>query len=310
MTLFQLASELDEFLEGAGAGTRLGEQLATVGTLVALPATIVALGALVFLVSVHDGGRAEIETLWRLESICGGLLIAGGLIGIYGATLVLGSEWSGELLSGTARGSTLRTVGGIAIVAGFGAGTVSDRTRLGGAAWIGVIGIALGSAAATSTGHTVTEGNLLLHLTMNVIHLTAGAIWIGGLVSLVLIGRMRSRNPEAPSMAPQVVRFSGVATLAIVAVAAAGIGMAITIVDGPGDFLGTAWGRLLLIKVALVAAAVGIGAYNHFVVVPALETDAADPGYLTRARSTIAAEVVILLAVSVLTVFLTDTPIN
>lgn len=310
MIWLELATELDEFLEGAGAGTRFGEQLATVGTLIALPATVVALGALVFILAVHDGGIAELRAIWRLEAICGVLLMVGGLVGVYGAALILGSDWTGELLGGTARAPSLRTAGGISMAVGFAAGSHSERTGLHGALWIGVVGLAICATAVVSTGHTVTQGNLLLHVAMNVIHLTAAAIWVGGLVSLILMARIRSRQPNAGSMAPQVVRFSGVATLAIVAVAAAGIGMSLTIVDGLGDYLGTAWGRILLVKVALVGGAVGIGAYNHFVVVPALETDPAHPIYLPRSRSTITAEVVILLAVAVITGFLTDTPIN
>ena len=305
MSWLQLAAELDEFLEGAGAGSRLGEQLATAGTLIALPATIVALGAFLFMVFIHDGNNAEVKAIWRLETVCGALLIVGGLVGMYGAILVLGSGWSSELLGGTARGATLRVVGGTGIVLGFAGRKVPDRTQLRGRVLVGVLGIVLGAAAGASTGHTITEGNLLLHVAMNVTHLTAGAIWVGGLLSLALIMRMRSRDPDANPMAPQVVHFSGVATLAIMAVAAAGFGMSLTIVDGPWDYLRTSWGRLLVVKVALVGVAVGIGAYNHFVVVPALETDAADPVYLPRARSTITAEVVILIAVAALTVFLT-----
>jgi len=111
-------------------------------------------------------------------------------------------------------------------------------------------------------------------------------------------------------MAPTIVRFSSVATLAIVSVAAAGFGMSFLIIDSIADYVTTDWGRLLLLKIALVAIVVGLGSYNHFVVVPALEVDPTDTPMLSQAKKTISAEAGILLVVTLLTVFLTEASIN
>ena len=157
-------------------------------------------------------------------------------------------------------------------------------------------------------GHTVTEGPRVVHAVIDVAHVLAGSVWFGGLVALVLIGLLRRAG--GPSMAPLVVRFSSIAAAALIIVALAGSLMTLFIIDGFGDLTGTPWGRLLLVKLGAVVLTVLFGAYNHFVVVPALERADVAVDMEARARLTITVEAVILVFVVALTVLLTSASTN
>ena len=82
------------------------------------------------------------------------------------------------------------------------------------------------------------------------------------------------------------------------------------IVDRFADFTGTPWGRILLVKVGAVAVAVTVGAYNHFVVVPAIERDPDDRATATLVRRTMTAEAAVLVFVAIVTVLLTTASTN
>lgn len=298
------ADPLDEFLEGAGSGTRLGEQLGTAGAAISVPALLVTVGVLAFMLYVHRGRRQEVVVLSRLLALCGLLIVIGGLLEMYGVRLVVGESWAQEPLGGVARGGIMRVFAGIACFAGFfRLGESSKRYR------VGMFGVVLGVLSLSLTGHTVSEGNTVLLVSMGVVHVTVAGIWFGGLVGLGLTSLMR-RSTESESTAPIVVRFSGLATLALIAVTAAGVGMSFLIVDTASDYVTTVWGRVLLIKVGLVVVAGAIGAYNHFVVVPALEDDPADDVYLRRSKVTVITEALILVGVSFMSVLLTEAPTN
>ncbi|MFZ0014991.1 MAG: CopD family protein [Acidimicrobiia bacterium] len=304
------AERLDEFLEGAGGGTRLGELLETIGLGLALPAIVVGVGLFVFLVGVHRGNRRETRALLAVMGSLGLLTLVGGIVGLIGVSKVVGGGILATVVEGTARGAVARVVAGMLVAVGFIGARPGDQP------WvprrrqiIGVVGIGLGALSLAVDGHTISEGNPVLHVTANIIHVLAAGVWVGGVAALLYVVRARRRGGGDP-VAPLVARFSSMATLALVAVAAAGLAMSLLIIDGVDDYWSTPWGRLLLVKVALVALAASLGAYNHFSVVPRLDTDPHDGAYVRRLRLTLAAEGLVLLAVAVTTVFLTEASTN
>ena len=120
-------------------------------------------------------------------------------------------------------------------------------------------------------GHTVTEGNRLLTATSDLVHVLGAAVWVGGLLMLVSVLRhRRGRDLDTLHLAA---RFSVAAALAVVAVGVSGLVMAVIVLDDVAALWTTSWGRLLMVKVAFVAVAAGIGAYNHRVLVPAMEQE-------------------------------------
>jgi copper transport protein len=121
-------------------------------------------------------------------------------------------------------------------------------------------------------GHTVTKGNRLLTSLVDVIHVAGGAVWLGGLICLVLLSRQRGSNSQGSDFVATVVRYSVVAAVALAAVGAAGLVLTVTILDSVSELWATAWGRILIAKVLIVGVAVAAGAFNHFVLIPEMQS--------------------------------------
>lgn len=114
----------------------------------------------------------------------------------------------------------------------------------------GVLAGAAGLVLITlaGTGHGGDGSPRWLHQAADVVHLGAAGLWFGGLVVFA------ARLSERPGWA-EVERFSRIATVAVAAVLAGGIGNSLFLVGGWGALLSTAYGRTLLVKVALFGAA-------------------------------------------------------
>ena len=100
------------------------------------------------------------------------------------------------------------------------------------------------------------------------------------------------------------VRFSVVAAVSLVAAGMAGVTMAFLIVDDWANVLFSPWGRLLAVKVVLVAMAGGLGAVNHFRLIPALERAPDDDGRSERLRRVVTIEAGVVVLVMALTALL------
>jgi putative copper resistance protein D len=138
------------------------------------------------------------------------------------------------------------------------------------------LAMSLGLTAALAwTGHAgSTAGEMgILHLTADTLHLLAAAIWIGGLVSLVLLLSV-SRHDQTPagvSFARDATqRFSVMGIAVVVVVFATGIINAWILVGSWHALIVTGYGRLLMLKVVLFAAMLLIAAANRFWLTPRL----------------------------------------
>ena len=126
-------------------------------------------------------------------------------------------------------------------------------------------------AAATSfavTGHDRVGDTALLATTADIVHLLVVATWAGGLVLLFWALRARRRRPPGrplePTGTPQrppprqddtpsmVLRFSSMATVAVLAAGATGTALAWSEVRTLHALTSTGYGRVLMAKVAVV----------------------------------------------------------
>lgn len=168
----------------------------------------------------------------------------------------------------------------------------------------GLVGVLLVSISFAFDGHTASEGPRWLHAIANLAHVTTASIWAGGVAMLALTMWRRHRR-DRPTQALQLaMRFSIIATIALAAAGLAGVALSAVILDSVSEIWSTPWGRLLALKVALVAAAATGGAYNHRTVVPALDRNPDDPGTIDHFRVVVTFEAVALVAVAVVTAFL------
>jgi copper resistance protein D len=133
---------------------------------------------------------------------------------------------------------------------------------------------ALGLAATIAwTGHAgSTPGEKgILHLTVDVLHLTAAAAWIGGLVSLTWLLAETWRDPAYASLARDATRrFSTLGIASVGTLFSTGIVNAWILVGSLNALIATGYGRLLMLKISLFAIMVTFAAVNRFWLTPQL----------------------------------------
>lgn len=104
-----------------------------------------------------------------------------------------------------------------------------------------------------------------LHLSSDVVHVLAAAAWLGGLPALAL-----TLPGNAQAAVTATARFSVLGIICVAALLASGAINSWQLLNGPGDLLATAYGRVLLAKVALFAAMIAVAAVNRLWLMPRL----------------------------------------
>lgn len=153
-------------------------------------------------------------------------------------------------------------------------------------------------------GHTASEGPRALHAVANMIHVGAGAIWAGGVLMLVHVITRRHRRGADLRALQLAVRFSVIAAISLAFAAAAGTALTIIILDSVSELWATPWGRFLMAKVVVVAAAATAGGYNHKVLIPLMERNPDDESRGHQFRSAVTAEAIALMLVIAVTALL------
>jgi copper transport protein len=169
-------------------------------------------------------------------------------------------------------------------------------------------GAVVAATSFAATGHDRVGDLAALATVADVVHLLVVAVWGGGLVLLFWTLRARRRAPDAAGPGADgtgatpalVLRFSSLATVAVLAAGATGATLAWREVRTLHALTSTGYGRVLLAKVAVVAVIGALGAYNHFRLMPALRGGKTKAG-LRRLRHTVRIEAVALVAVIGLT---------
>ncbi len=131
-------------------------------------------------------------------------------------------------------------------------------------AWAALGGLALGlgaSGAALSHAAARVEGRGVL-LAVDAAHLLAVAAWVGGLGHLVRHAWV-PRDQPAPRDHRVAHRFSALALAAVSTLVATGVLLTVLYVREPGALVGTAYGIMILTKVALLLAILPL-AYVNF----------------------------------------------
>lgn len=129
------------------------------------------------------------------------------------------------------------------------------------------LALALGAGFSLS-GHSASEPNSsALSVTADWVHVAAASVWIGGLVALAVLGW----RLERPARHRAFLRFSRMAAALVGVVVAAGVYLGFLRLPELSALWSSAYGRVLLVKVALVCLALAWGAAHHFLVRPRLE---------------------------------------
>jgi len=139
-----------------------------------------------------------------------------------------------------------------------------------------LLGLGLGAgllAAQSATSHAAaTAPGTILALGADWAHLAAAAIWLGGLVQIVValpaaLGALPAPL-RAATLAALLPRFSTWAIASVAALAVTGLYQAWAEIGDWEALLGTTYGQALLVKLGLVLFLLALGAFNLRVVTP------------------------------------------
>lgn len=145
--------------------------------------------------------------------------------------------------------------------------------------WIGLVTLASGGALATLawTGHGAASEGVMgnLHVAADIVHLLVAGAWVGALAALIALVSKRGETTENHlRMTHRTLHgFSVVGTVIVALIVMSGL-VNIWMLVGPdniGSALGTLYGQLLLLKLVLFAAMLGLAAINRFRLTPAFE---------------------------------------
>lgn len=197
-------------------------------------------------------------------------------------------SWTAEaglLLGGTSWGKTWLSAAGLALLAVASMHGAARGIRGGwGAATAAVL--ALGVFPAL-TGHAAGGNLKTLTLLADTLHVWAAGGWMGGLALVLFLDRehRRGQGADARGLLPELVpRFSRLAMACVGMLALTGVFASWVHLGSVGALLGTAYGRVLALKLALVAGVLGLGARNFRVLTPRLG-DAAGRAAMRRSAT-------------------------
>ncbi|HEU5456240.1 MAG TPA: CopD family protein, partial [Nocardioides sp.] len=177
--------------------------------------------------------------------------------------------------------SAVLVLAGLGVVAWSSSDAPPDRTR--GRLLVG--GALLALAGPALVGHTRVFEPPGLLVAADVLHVVAGATWLGGLVGLAV--SLRALAGREVLAATTLARFSTLAGGLLLAVAATGTFLAWRIVGSWSGLVETRYGWLLLAKVAIALLVAALGGWNRWRTLPAV-TRASGFGDRQRAAAVVA----------------------
>ncbi len=158
------------------------------------------------------------------------------------------------------------------VFAGIGAAATASSARP-----MRVLAAAAASGLATTpslAGHALDPGEpQALSFAADLVHVWAAAVWLGGLLALVLsLWEMRRVVPSARERLSALVarRFSRVALAAVLLIAASGLARALAELTSVQQLWQLSYGRAILVKTGLLLALLVLAWINRFRLVPRL----------------------------------------
>jgi len=140
--------------------------------------------------------------------------------------------------------------------------------------WVGTAGAGAALVSVLPVGHTQTFGPSWLVMGADLVHAATAAVWLGGLVALILhLTRARRRKSDPAEAAVVLSRFSTLAGGVVVLLGITGTILAVVIVGSVTALVGSSYGLLLLAKLGMVVVIGALAAWNRFGLVPRLARD-------------------------------------
>ncbi|PZO01105.1 MAG: copper resistance protein CopD [Alphaproteobacteria bacterium] len=210
--------------------------------------------------------------------VAGLFLSVASLGGLLAQTAMMAGGWAAGLAPDALSYVVQSTSLGIAHVVRAGlallgcAALVLGRGRRAGE-WVAILAFAGAVASFAWSGHGAASGGSLgpLHLAADIAHALAACVWLGALAGFCLL-LIRPRARETAGTARSLAGFASIGTLAVAVLVITGLINAAFLIGAEGldRIPGSTWGLLLIAKLALFAAMIGLAAHNRFTLSPAL----------------------------------------
>ncbi|SEF88134.1 putative copper resistance protein D [Thermomonospora echinospora] len=292
------------WLDGSGGLTRGGLPVSELVMTAAGTVTVGLLLAGAVLLAGPDGGLPPLaRRCLRSVRVSAGIWVAATLVTtVLSVSYLLGKPVSqvtdADLLSYLTDLTRGRALVVIVVLAGVPAVCASRPRSAGGAGGLLLVALA-GLLPQVVTGHSASSDDHWLAVFSLAVHVTAAAVWVGGLLVLTALAR-----PAGPLLAVIVPRYSALAGVCFAAVAASGLVNAWLQLGGAGAVLGSRYGLLVLAKVAALGCLGLLGWRHRRASLPALRTRGRGRVFVRLA----AAEVVVMAAAMALATALSRTP--
>ncbi|MEA3185190.1 MAG: copper transport protein [Ilumatobacteraceae bacterium] len=247
---------LDEVINSSHTGRTAGVGLSVSRSLVTAAIAIVFGGLL-----ICGLGIAPFER--RQRTLIGGAAVIGAIAGLLALPLEVGytaNRSLGVITDGSAWRAVWSTPIGIAwfvraaTIVLTAAVLLLTRSRSRAAWWqvIAIVGLVTVGIASAYGGHGAAGRWHYIGVFVTMLHVSAMAVWLGGLVMLVISFRSVDRNTAG--------RFSSIALLAVATIIISGTVQAFRQVGSVDALTGTRYGTLLIWKLIIVAAVLAVAA--------------------------------------------------
>jgi putative copper resistance protein D len=136
-----------------------------------------------------------------------------------------------------------------------------------------------GALAWSGHGAATPGGAGDVHLMADMLHVIATAIWLGGLIPLVMLMRQLIRSPDENGsvLLDALRRFSNLGLIAVATLVVTGVLNTFFMLDSAEAFFGSDYGRALLAKIALFMVMLAFAAINRLKLTPDLASAATTP---------------------------------
>ena len=113
-----------------------------------------------------------------------------------------------------------------------------------------------------ASGHAAQTAPRGVSLALDWLHLTAGSVWVGGLVGLLVLWRSLPVARRVAGLVVAVPRFSNTAFVSVLVLLGTGIGATVIHMPTLPALWQTSYGKTILVKASLLAAAMLLAAVN------------------------------------------------
>ncbi|MEQ1786099.1 MAG: copper resistance protein CopC [Acidimicrobiales bacterium] len=284
-------------------GDRVWEVAGAVGRGIAYAGVLLAAGGVAFLVLVHRDGP-ERRRLLRIVWAAALFGAAASMVALPVQAALGTGQGPGSLFDAGVLAEVMRDGVGLGLVLAV-AGLVVAVAMVERQPAVALLGAAVAATSFATNGHTRAGSTSTLATIADATHLIVTATWGAALVLLlVCLRQRRGLGPDEQSDTVALVgRVSSLATVTVLLVGVSGVALSWSEVRTLDALTGSGYGRLLIVKVVVVALIAGLGAYNHFRLVPAL-TRGKVTAALAQLWSTLRLEVLALVVVVALTAVL------